>query len=578
MTESTVAQIPRDGLSHVLGASDEPLLNVSVGNLLVQAAERYGQREAAVFAGHDVRWSYTELLSQVDSVAQGLHAIGVVAGERVGIWCPNRPEWLLAQFATARLGAILVAINPAYRLSELEFALNKVNCKAVITAERFKSSDYIHMLQELAPELSTSKPGELHSRRIPSLRSIIKTGSHQVPGMYRFEDMVAAGVALGADSPADTGSGPLADGATSVDDVINIQFTSGTTGFPKGAALSHRNIVNNANFVMRAMDFSEADRLCIPVPFYHCFGMVMGTLGCVTQGATMVIPGEGFDPLATLQTVEAERCSALYAVPTMFTAMLDHPEFQSFDLSALRTGIMAGAPCPIEIMRKVQSLMHMKHITIAYGMTETSPVSFQSSIHDSLSKRVSSVGRVHPHVEVKLVDADGHTVPVGQQGELLTRGYSVMREYWGDEQHTKESIDQDGWMHTGDLAVLDEAGYCNITGRLKDMIVRGGENIYPREVEEFLYRLPAVSQVQVFGIPDRELGESVCAWIVLRDGFELTESEVIDFCREQIAHYKVPARVCMVESMPMTVTGKAQKFRMREEMICQLGIEEIDTA
>ncbi len=596
----TDTRVPTDNRSRVTGRVDEPLLEHTVGGLLEHTAKRFADHEAAIFCEHGERWTYRELLSRVDTLASGLLALGLAKGDRVGIWSPNRPEWLLAQFATARVGLILVNINPAYRLSELEFVLNKVACKALITAAQFKSSNYVGMLQELAPELlvhnvelQTAKSNgddeqasrirppltsavpaaqALRAQRLPNLQFIVKTGADNAAGMLNFDDLMQLGHA----------SNPLRVSALcaslSPQEPINIQFTSGTTGLPKGATLSHHNIVNNAHFVTATMNFSDQDRLCIPVPLYHCFGMVMGTLGCVSKGATMILPSEGFEPEATLAAVANERCTALYGVPTMFVAMLDHPAFPDFALETLRTGIMAGAPCPIEVMKKVQANMNMKQVTIAYGMTETSPVSFQSNVDDPLDKRVSSVGRVHPHVEVKIIDADGAETAVGEQGELCTRGYSVMQGYWDDDEQTHNSIDHEGWMHTGDQATIDALGYCNITGRVKDMIVRGGENVYPRDVEEYLYRMPEVAQVQVFGIPDDRLGEIVCAWIVLRGGQSVSEEQVQSFCTGQIAHYKIPAIVRIVDEIPMTVTGKAQKFIMRQSMMEQMGIAEIETA
>ncbi|MEM7446368.1 MAG: AMP-binding protein, partial [Pseudomonadota bacterium] len=489
-----------------------------------------------------------------------------------GVWSPNRYEWLLAQFATARLGVILVNINPAYRTFELEYALNKVGCRGLILARSFKSSDYAAMVRELAPELATCEPGVLRAAKLPRLTCAICMGDETPEGMLAFDAVMASGRSVPA-AKLDAISETLGR-----NDQINIQFTSGTTGLPKGACLSHRNIVNNARFVTGAMEFTEADRLCIPVPFYHCFGMVMGTLGCVTKGAAMIVPGEGFEPEATMRAVSEEKCTALYGVPTMFVAELDLPNFDSFDLSHLRTGIMAGAPCPIEVMKNVQALMNMKEVTIAYGMTETSPVSFQSNVDDPLEKRVSSVGRIHPHVDVKIVDEDGNTVAVGEQGELLTRGYSVMQGYWDAPEQTASAIDKDGWMHTGDLATIDAEGYGNITGRVKDMICRGGENIYPREIEEFLYTHPDVSQVQVFGIPDDRFGEISVAWIIPKAGATVSEQSIIDFCKGQIAHFKVPTHVRFRDELPMTVTGKPQKFVMRDSMIDELGIEAIKTA
>ena len=563
---NTSMQTPVNNRSFVSGDSSTSLSSQTVSELLSDTASRFPDREAAVFCQHNERWSYRELDQRVDQLAAGFSNLGLQYGDRLGIWAPNCPEWLLAQFATARLGIILVNINPAYRLNELTFALEKVGCRALITADSFKTSDYLGMLRELLPELDTSPAGSLKSEQLPALEMVIKIGDTPSAGMLNFKDLLK-----NASGDYYTKADFIAP-ELNCNDAINIQFTSGTTGVPKGATLSHHNIVNNARNVVAGMNFSEQDRLCIPVPFYHCFGMVMGTLGCVTTGSTMIIPSEGFDPLSTLKAVSSECCTSLYAVPTMFVAMLENTEFDDFDLSTLRTGIMAGAPCPIEIMRRVQSSMHMDEVTIAYGMTETSPVSFQSAVDDPLEKRVSSVGRVHPHVEVKIVDEAGETVLVGEQGELCTRGYSVMQGYWGEESQTRDSIDHEGWMHTGDLATLDSGGYCKITGRLKDVIIRGGENVYPKEIEDFLYLIPGVAQVQVFGLPDENYGEIVCAWFVLQNGAVLSSQDVIDFCKNQIAHQKVPTVIEFVEVLPMTVTGKPQKFIMRDTMIEKMGL------
>ncbi len=563
---------PTDGLSHVVGPTDVSLLEETIPSFLKRAATRFADREAAVFCGPGLRWTYDQFARRVDRLAAGLLALGLYKGDRIGIWSPNRPEWLIAQFATARIGLILVNINPAYRRSELEYALNKVQAKALITALNFKSSDYLGMLRDLAPELDGATPGRLHSERLPHLRTVIQLGADPVPGTFSFDEVMARGGG-GQRTRLDAISESL-----SSQDPINIQFTSGTTGSPKGATLTHRNIVNNAHFCARAMAFGPDDRLCIPVPLYHCFGMVLGNLSCVAAGATMVFPGESFDALETLKAVSAERCSALHGVPTMFLAMADHPEFSRFDLHSLRTGIMAGAPCPTELMKRVIDQMHMRQVTIAYGMTETSPISFQSDTSDPVDRRVSTVGRIHPHVEVKIVDEEGRTVPVGRQGELCTRGYSVMRGYWDDDERTRETIDSEGWMHTGDLATLDAEGYCNIVGRVKDMLIRGGENVYPREIEEFLYRHPKVLEAQVFGVPDQRFGEEICAWIVLRQGETATEDEIREFCHGQIAHFKIPRYIRFVSNMPMTVTGKPQKFKMREKMIEELGLEATNTA
>lgn len=563
---------PVGGVSYVRGLDDVALLETTIPALLKQTVAAHADHEAAVFCDQGFRWTYAEFSAAVDALAGGLLKLGFVKGDRIGIWSPNRYEWLLAQFSTARLGVILVNVNPAYRVYELEYALNKVGCKGLITAHSFKTSDYTGMLAEIAPELATATPGALSAKALPQLSTIICMGPDTPAGMLAFDDVMASGRDVDvADLDA------ISDGLDR-NDPINIQFTSGTTGQPKGACLTHHNIVNNAHFVTRAMEFTSADRLCIPVPFYHCFGMVMGTLGCVTKGATMVVPGEGFEPDVTLAAVSAEQCTALFGVPTMFVAELALPNFDDYDLSRLRTGIMAGSPCPIEVMKDVQSRMNMTEVTIAYGMTETSPVSFQSNVDDPLEKRVSSVGRVHPHVEVKVVDDTGATVGVGEQGELMTRGYSVMQGYWADDVRTADAIDAEGWMHTGDLATLDAEGYCNITGRVKDMICRGGENIYPREVEEFLYTHPAISEVQVFGVPDDRLGEIACAWVVPKAGAEIGEQDVIDFCKGKVAHYKIPAHVRVKDALPMTVTGKPQKFIMSDAMVEELGLVAAKTA
>jgi len=558
--------------SYVHGASDIPLIGETIGVHFDRIVERHGERDALIVRHQHIRWSYCELQAQIDAFAAGLVALGLKPGERVGIWSPNNAEWVVTQFATAKAGLILVNINPAYRLAELEYALNKSGCVALITASRFKSSDYIAMLRDLAPELATASPGGLHAARLPELRLVITIGADTEKGMVPFADVAG----LGGDGERRR-LGFLAE-TLQFDDPINIQFTSGTTGFPKGATLTHHNILNNGFFIARAMRFTEADRLCIPVPLYHCFGMVLGNLACLTHGAAMVYPSEAFEPLAALEAVEAERCTALHGVPTMFIAEMDHPDFHRFDLQSLRTGIMAGSPCPIEVMKRAVDLMHLNEITIAYGMTETSPVSFQSSTDDPLDRRVSTVGRVQPHVEVKIVDAEGRVVPRGTPGELMTRGYPVMLGYWNDPERTAESIDSAGWMKTGDLATIDDEGYCNIVGRIKDMVIRGGENVYPREIEEFLYRHPKIQDVQVIGVPDPRFGEELCAWVRLRDGENAAPEDIQDFCKGQIAHYKIPRYIKFVDAFPMTVTGKVQKFLMREETIRELGLAEQKTA
>ncbi len=558
--------------SYVHGASATPLIGQTIGSYFEAAADRWADNDALISRHQGIRWSYRQLAAEVDAVAAGLLALGLERGERIGIWSPNNAEWLVTQLATARAGLILVNINPSYRLAELEYALNKVSCRALITHPAFKTSDYIGMLNELAPELARATPGQLDAQRLSHLKTVIRLGAEKTQGMLNFADLAGSG---GAGERA-----KLAElsGLLQFDDAINIQFTSGTTGHPKGATLTHHNILNNGYFVGEAMRLTERDRLCIPVPLYHCFGMVLGNLACLTHGAAIVYPGEGFDPLAVLETVQAERCTALHGVPTMFIAELGHAEFGRFDLSSLRTGIMAGSPCPIEVMKQVIAEMHLNEVTIAYGMTETSPVSFQSSTADPVERRVSTVGRAHPHVEVKIVDLEGRIVAPGQPGELCTRGYSVMLGYWDDAAKTDEAIDEAGWMHTGDLATIDGEGYCNIVGRIKDMVIRGGENVYPREIEEFLYRHPKVQDVQVIGVPDTKYGEELCAWVKLKNGQSANEEEIREFCRGQIAHYKIPRYVKFVDGFPMTVTGKIQKFVMREQSMRELGLAMDKTA
>jgi len=558
--------------SYVHGASSVPLIGETIGAHFDKAAERWSERDALAVRHQNIRLSYGELKNRVDAFAAGLLALGLSPGDRVGIWSPNNAEWAITQFATAKAGLILVNINPAYRLSELEYALNKVGCKALVTAESFKTGDYIGMLRELAPEIDRSFPGKLQAKRLPALTTLIRLGGGETRGFLRFDDVLAMG--------GERHRGALAELAARLqfDDPINIQFTSGTTGSPKGATLTHHNILNNGYFIGEALRLTDRDRVCIPVPLYHCFGMVLGNLACIAHGAAMVYPSEGFDPLATLEAVEAERCTALYGVPTMFIAELGLPDFSRFDLSSLRTGIMAGSPCPIEVMKRCVSEMNMRDVTIAYGMTETSPVSTQTSCDDPLERRVATVGRVHPHVEIKIIDAEGRIVPPGTPGEFCTRGYSVMLGYWGDEERTAEAINSAGWMHTGDLATIDEDGYCNIVGRIKDMVIRGGENIFPREVEEFLFQHPKIEAVQVVGVPDAKYGEELCAWVKLKPDTASTAEEIQGFCKGQIAHYKIPRYIKFIEAFPMTVTGKVQKFMIREEMIKELNLSQQRTA
>ncbi|MBV9936751.1 MAG: AMP-binding protein [Actinobacteria bacterium] len=540
--------------SEARGSTDIPLLDETIGANFESTVARFPDREALVARHQHERFTYAELNDAVDVVARGLLDLGIAKGDRVGIWSPNTYEWVLVQYATAKIGAILVNINPAYRTSEVQYALKQSGCRLLIAAPSFKTSDYKAMIEEVRPDL-------------PELETVILLESPEWDALLA----AASNVALERLREVSASLQP--------DDPINIQYTSGTTGFPKGATLSHKNILNNGYFTARGCGYTENDRVCIPVPFYHCFGMVMGNLGSTTHGACMVIPEGAFDADAVLQTIEAERCTSLYGVPTMFIAELAHPKFGDFDLSSLRTGIMAGSPCPVEVMKQVISSMHMDEVTICYGMTETSPVSTQTGADDTIDKRVSTVGRVHPHVEVKIVDpATGETVERGAAGEFCTRGYSVMTGYWNDPERTAEAVDADGWMHTGDLATMDDDGYLNIVGRIKDMIIRGGENVYPREIEEFLYSHPDIADVQVIGVPDAKFGEEIMAWVKVREGAALTEDEVKAFCQGKIAHYKVPRYVKFADDFPMTVTGKIQKFKMRETAMAELGLTEAETA
>jgi len=556
--------------SYVQGAGDRPLIGKTIGEMFDEAAETYGAREALVVGYQNVRWTYAELKRRVDELAVGLMRLGLEPGDRIGIWSPNCAEWVLTQFATAKAGLVLVNINPAYLRSELEYALNKVECKALILAPGFKTTDYIAVLQALSPEMKDATTNEWQSALLPSLRTVVRLGTERTPGLWNFDDLSQPVDAAGLARLADRGR------RLQFDDPINIQFTSGTTGAPKAATLSHHNILNNGYFVARLMNFSHKDRLVIPVPLYHCFGMVMGNLGCITHGATMIYPEQAFDAEAVLRAVAEERATALYGVPTMFIAELAEHDFASYDLSSLRTGIMAGSPCPVEVMKQVQAQMHMHEVAIAYGMTETSPVSTQTRIGAPLAKQVGTVGQVHPHVQIKIVDPQtGQVVPVGERGELCTRGYSVMLGYWDNDEATRTAIDAARWMHTGDLATMDDEGYLNIVGRIKDMIIRGGENVYPREIEEFLYSHPRIQDVQVIGVPDEKYGEEIMAWVKLREGQTATVEEIRDYCRGKIAHYKIPRYVHFVDAFPMTVTGKVQKFLMREESVKALGLERV---
>jgi len=559
-------------LSHVRGDTSAALIDETIGRYFDGVCAANGERLALISRRQNVRWTFSALKCRVDALAAGLLALGLEPGDRIGIWAPNCWEWLVTQYATAKAGLILVNINPAYRRAEVEYALNTVACKTLIMASQHKTSDYVAMLRDLAPELSHATPGKLAAQRLPHLRTVITLGEAIHAGCLPFDDVVTSATADDRLRLQEIGQ------RLDSNEPVNIQFTSGTTGRPKGATLSHRNILNNGFFVGEAIKLRATEKLCAPVPLYHCFGMVMANLGCLTHAACVVYPSEAFDVPAVLHTLEDERCAVLYGVPTMFIALLNHSEFARFDLTSLRTGIMAGSPCPIEVMREVVERMHMPEVTIAYGMTETSPVSFQSSTDAPLERRVTTVGRIHPHVEVKIVNAAGHIVPRGQTGEICTRGYSVMRGYWNDPDRTAESLDGNGWMHTGDLGVLDEAGYCNIVGRIKDMVIRGGENIFPREIEEFLHRHPSIRDVQVIGVPDAKLGEALCACIIVKPGERLDAETVRDFCRGQIAHYKIPHYIKFVESFPTTATGKVQKFAMREAMTRELGLSMQTTA
>jgi fatty-acyl-CoA synthase len=555
-------------LSFVSGTSDEPLLYRTVDGVLKAAVDQVPDRAALVVPFQSLRFTFAEFDREVERVARGMVACGLKPGERIGIWAPNCAEWILTMFGAARAGLTLVNINPAYRSTELEFALRLVGCRALVFAPRFKSSDYADMLHSLIPELRTAAPGRLVCAAFPELRLLVQLGAEPSSGTLSFDDLKASGHEL------DEAALASIEAQLDADQVFNIQFTSGTTGTPKGATLTHFNIVNNGFFVGECLRLTAYDSVCIPVPLYHCFGMVLGVLAAMTHGAASVLSGAGFEPLAVLETVAKERCTALHGVPTMFIAELEHPRFGDFDLTSLRTGIMAGSPCPIAVMRRVVAEMHMPQVTICYGMTETSPVSFQSQPDDPVDRRVSTVGRVHPHVQVKIIDANGHVTPRCTPGELLTRGYSVMRGYWGEPERTRDAIDSGGWMHTGDLAVIDGEGYCNIVGRVKDMIIRGGENVSPREIEEFLYRHPAVLDVAVVGVPDAKYGEAVCACVRLREGMIATEGEIRDFCRGQIAHYKVPRYVRFVDSFPLTISGKVQKYLIREQLRTELNLTE----
>jgi fatty-acyl-CoA synthase len=549
--------------SYFIGEGNGQLLYETIGSCFERVAKANPKGLAIIVKHQGIRWSYQELYEQVDRLSVGLLALGLKPGDRVGIWGPNSIEWVMTQLATARIGAIMVCINPAYRLYELEYALNKASCKAIISAEKFKSSDYLTMLNELAPELKHSQAGTLKSAKLPHLELVIRMGTQESAGMLNFDDVCS----LGGESEHQRLEGLHME--LKPDDAINIQFTSGTTGQPKGATLSHCNILNNGWNSAQGMQLTERDKLCIPVPLYHCFGMVLGVLACVTSGATMVFPGEAFDAESTLATVEEERCTGLHGVPTMFVTQLDSPGFKKYDVSTLRTGIIAGAPCAEELMNRIIGDLNMSSVVIGYGQTEVSPINHMTLPDDTLENRTQTVGRAIPYVEIKIVDEHDRVLAIGEQGEICTRGYSVMKGYWDDEQRTNETI-IDGWLHSGDLATMDEFGYVKITGRIKDMLIRGGENIYPREIEDFLYTHPKISEAQVFGVPDEKMGEEVCVWIQLKDGQSATDKEIRKFCEGQITHFKIPRYIRFVKEFPMTVTGKIRKIEMRETMSAEL--------
>lgn len=552
-------------LSYTHGATDKPLLGQTLGQNFDQACEQFGTQLALVSRHQDLRFTYTELKDQVDRVACSLMRLGFAPGERLGLWATNCAEWTIIQYAAAKAGLILVNMNPSYRHTELEYSLNKVGCRGLIIISRFKDSDYEQMVYHLVPELKTAPIGTLASAAAPALRYVIKLNPEPSAGMLNYHDLLT--------TPTEKERAKLQNlgDMLQFDDPINIQFTSGTTGSPKGTMLTHHNILNNGYFIGETINLTEKDAVSIAVPLFHCFGMVIGNIACVSHGSTMVYHEEVFNPVANLKAIEEEKCTAAYGVPTMFIAMLEHPDFANYDLSSLRTGVMAGSVCPMEVMRQVIGKMHMDQVTICYGMTETSPVSMQSHIDDPLDKRVSTVGRIHPHLEVKIIDEYGRIVPRGTSGELCTRGYSVMQGYWNDPEKTAEAIDKAGWMHTGDLASMDEEGYCSIVGRIKDLVIRGGENLFPREIEEFLYTHPDILDVQVVGIPDERYGEELCAWILLKDNASLSEEQVRKFCDGQISRQKIPRYIRFATEFPMTASGKVQKFKIRQMMIDELA-------
>lgn len=550
--------------SYAQGPTDEPLVEATIGAAFDAVVAQFPDNPGLIARHQNIHWTYRQYQQKVNALAVGLHKLGIGKGDRVGIWAPNCYEWCVTQFATAKLGAIMVCINPAYRVYELEYALNKSGCKAIVSADSFKTSNYLAMLEELAPEINDCEPGALQAAKLPQLSTVIHLAAEMKSGMYQFAELLQ--------TPSSNEQSMLDEISASLtcQEAINIQFTSGTTGNPKGATLSHFNILNNGRNVGLGMRLTANDKLCIPVPLYHCFGMVMGNLACISSGAAAVFPNDAFEPLATLQAVQQEKCTALHGVPTMFIAELDHPQFADFDLQSLRTGIMAGSPCPVEVMKRVITDMHMSEVLIAYGQTETSPVNHMTVAEDPIEKRVSTVGRPAPHLEIKIIDETGATVPVGEKGEICCRGYAVMRGYWEDAERTAETIDAKGWLHSGDIGIMDADAYVQVVGRIKDMIIRGGENVYPSEVEQFLYTHPDIQEVQVFGVPDEKYGEEICAWIQIRDQQVLSAEQIKAFCKDKIAHFKIPRYIKIVDAYPMTVTGKIQKFIMRDEMSKEL--------
>ncbi len=553
-----------ENLSYVHGVSDIPLLGETLGQNFDKASQQYSERLALVSRHQNIRLTYAQLRVEVDKVACSLRRMGFQPGDRLGLWATNCAQWLIIQYATAKIGVILVNMNPSYRRTELEYSLNKVGCRGLVIFSSFKDSDYEAMVYDLVPELKSSPIGHLNAENAATLKYVIKLDEDSSPGMLNYHDLLLEPDSNELDDLQQLGK------QLQFDDVINIQFTSGTTGNPKGTMLTHHNILNNGFFVGETIKLTPEDKVAIAVPLFHCFGMVMGNIACVSHGSTMVYPASVFQPLENLQAIAEEKCTAAYGVPTMFITMLDHPKFQEFDLSSLRTGIMAGSVCPMEVMKQVIEKMHMEEVTICYGMTETSPVSMQSHVDDAIDKKVSTVGRIHPHISVKVVDPNGDIVPRGDEGELCTKGYSVMRGYWDDAERTAEVIDESGWMHTGDLAILDEDGYCQIIGRIKDLVIRGGENLFPREIEDFLYTHPDILEVQVVGVPDNKYGEELCAWIILRENVAITEQSIRDFCDGQISRQKIPRYIRFVTEFPMTASGKIQKYKIREAMTEEL--------